>query len=191
MAFLNVTAIKSALKQENLNPEIEEKLLQLQRYQEKRMKPELLPEREPRTIVVAVHSPSPPPGVRRRLQSSRLEDDDDWVDSSPRKRNRCTGRAPSPTPTVALAPATPAVPAPPPRVPHPPPPVAPVPTPAPSVPAPQAPSLDERRRIASNHSRMQILLFKHKELLKKDIIKKRGLLEKELGVEIQVGVDFQ
>ena len=31
-------AIKSALKQENLNPEIEEKLLQLQRYQEKQMK---------------------------------------------------------------------------------------------------------------------------------------------------------
>lgn len=31
-------AIKNALKQENLNPEIEEKLLQLQRYQEKQMK---------------------------------------------------------------------------------------------------------------------------------------------------------
>lgn len=30
--------IKNALKQENLNPEIEEKLLQLQRYQEKQMK---------------------------------------------------------------------------------------------------------------------------------------------------------
>jgi nucleosome-remodeling factor subunit BPTF len=33
-----VSAIKNALKQENLNPEIEEKLLQLQRYQEKQMK---------------------------------------------------------------------------------------------------------------------------------------------------------
>lgn len=42
--FLNCTlsthllAIKNALKQENLNPEIEEKLLQLQRYQERQMK---------------------------------------------------------------------------------------------------------------------------------------------------------
>lgn len=33
-----ILAIKNALKQENLNPEIEEKLLQLQRYQEKQMK---------------------------------------------------------------------------------------------------------------------------------------------------------
>lgn len=33
-----IVAIKNALKQENLNPEIEEKLLQLQRYQEKQMK---------------------------------------------------------------------------------------------------------------------------------------------------------
>jgi nucleosome-remodeling factor subunit BPTF len=31
-------AIKTALKQENLNPEIEEKLLQLQRYQERQIK---------------------------------------------------------------------------------------------------------------------------------------------------------
>ena len=31
-------AIKNALKQENLNPEIEEKLLQLQRYQERQMR---------------------------------------------------------------------------------------------------------------------------------------------------------
>lgn len=35
---VHVAAIKNALKQENLNPEIEEKLLQLQRYQEKQMK---------------------------------------------------------------------------------------------------------------------------------------------------------
>lgn len=35
-----ILAIKNALKQENLNPEIEEKLIQLQRYQEKQMKNE-------------------------------------------------------------------------------------------------------------------------------------------------------
>ena len=36
--FLFNSAIKNALKEENLNPEIEEKLLELQRYQEKQMK---------------------------------------------------------------------------------------------------------------------------------------------------------
>ncbi|XP_059054430.1 nucleosome-remodeling factor subunit NURF301 [Achroia grisella] len=180
--------IKSALKQENLNPEIEEKLLQLQRYQEKRMKPEPHVEREPRAIVVSAQSPSPPP--RRRAVSSRHDDDDEWVDSSPRKRSRAA-RQPSP-PITRAAPQPPAslqqqsAPAP-----SPVPVLAAVPVPAvpPSTHPPaspvQASSADERRRAASTHSRLQMLLYKHKEMLKKDIIKKRGLLEKELGVEIQ------
>lgn len=161
-----LSAIKSALKQENLNPEIEEKLLQLQRYQEKRMKPdgsavvversrslersrELSHERSP--------SPSPP---RRRPAAPRHDDDDEWIEASPRKRSR---------PSAAAAPAsTPRHPSPPPA--------------APARPAPP-PSAQAHRH---NLSRLQMLLFKHKELLKKEIIKKRGLLEKELGVEIQV-----
>ncbi|KAJ8725630.1 hypothetical protein PYW08_003813 [Mythimna loreyi] len=166
--------IKSALKQENLNPEIEEKLLQLQRYQEKRMKPEVPPERETRAVAVVVRSPTPP--ARRRATSSRHDDDDDeWVDSSPRKRAR-GARPPSPP---APAPA----PRPPPRAPpaH----AAPAPPAPPPVAHPLPSGIDERRRAASNNSRLQMLLFKHKEMLKKDIIKKRGLLEKELGVEIQ------
>ncbi|XP_075969552.1 nucleosome-remodeling factor subunit NURF301 E(bx) isoform X2 [Anticarsia gemmatalis] len=159
--------IKSALKQENLNPEIEEKLLQLQRYQEKRMKPETHVEREPRPPPAPVASPSPPP--RRRAPSARHDDDDDeWVDASPRKRSRPRPATPPPPPPPRPAPR-----------------VAPPPAPAPAAPpAPPSPA-DERRRAASNHSRLQMLLFKHKEMLKKDIIKKRGLLEKELGVEIQ------
>ncbi|CAH2074013.1 unnamed protein product, partial [Iphiclides podalirius] len=189
--------IKSALKQENLNPEIEEKLLQLQRYQEKQMKPDAQTEREMRAIVAAVQSPSPP---RRRAISSRHDDDDEWVDSSssPRKRSR-PARPPTPPPPTRPAPTA--------RLPTPSPtpipvqtasPVAPVPAPtsasataSASAPAhalahaPAAPPHDERRRAATNHSRLQMLLFKHKEMLKKDIIKKRGLLEKELGVEIQ------
>lgn len=44
--------------------------------------------------------------------------------------------------------------------------------------------LDERRKISQ--TKLPVMLFKHKEMLKKDIIKKRGLLEKELGIEIQV-----
>lgn len=35
-------------------------------------------------------------------------------------------------------------------------------------------------------SQMNVLLFRHKEMLKKDILKKRALLEKELSIDIQV-----
>jgi nucleosome-remodeling factor subunit BPTF len=38
LTFCSISAIKNALKEENLNPEIEEKLLELQRYQEQQMK---------------------------------------------------------------------------------------------------------------------------------------------------------
>ncbi|XP_074105928.1 nucleosome-remodeling factor subunit NURF301 E(bx) isoform X2 [Cotesia typhae] len=43
----------------------------------------------------------------------------------------------------------------------------------------------EARKKQQVHSRMQVLLFRHKELLKKDILKKRALLEKELQIDIQ------
>lgn len=134
------------------------------------MRPEVReqPEREARAVAVVAQSPSPPP---RRRMTSRHDDDDEWVDSSPRKRLR-TARQLSPPPQR-----------PPPRAPSVPAPPQPAPPP-PSQPPPSA--ADERRRAASTHSRLQMLLFKHKEMLKKDIIKKRGLLEKELGVEIQV-----
>jgi nucleosome-remodeling factor subunit BPTF len=48
----------------------------------------------------------------------------------------------------------------------------------------------EQRRKQQVHSRMQVLLFRHKELLKKDILKKRALLEKELQIDIQVCIDM-
>ena len=44
----------------------------------------------------------------------------------------------------------------------------------------------EQRRKQQVHSRMQVFLFRHKELLKKDILKKRSSLEKELQIDIQV-----
>lgn len=136
------------------------------------MRPEVReqPEREARAVAVVAQSQSPSPPPRRRV-TSRPDDDDEWVDSSPRKRSR-TARQLSPPPQR-----------PPPRAPSVPAPPQPAPPP-PSHPPPSA--ADERRRAASTHSRLQMLLFKHKEMLKKDIIKKRGLLEKELGVEIQV-----
>ncbi|XP_045520009.1 nucleosome-remodeling factor subunit NURF301 isoform X1 [Pieris brassicae] len=184
--------IKSALKQENLNPEIEEKLLQLQRYQEKQMKPEIV-EREVRAPPppVVSPSPSPPAPAPRRRPPIRHDDDDEWIETSPRKRGRA--RPPSPIPTLTSPNLTASPRAPPRHVPvlaqplHPPPAPAP-PTPPRAPPAPNPAPLsaaDERRRTATNNSRLQMILFKHKEMLKKDIIKKRGLLEKELGVEIQ------
>jgi len=48
----------------------------------------------------------------------------------------------------------------------------------------------EQRRKQQVHSRMQVLLFRHKELLKKDILKKRALLEKELQIDIQVCINM-
>jgi hypothetical protein len=44
----------------------------------------------------------------------------------------------------------------------------------------------EERRRQQVQTKLQVLLFRHKELLKKDMIKKRALLEKELQIEIQV-----
>jgi len=43
---------------------------------------------------------------------------------------------------------------------------------------------DDRRKI-QQQSKLQVSLFKQKELLKKDILKKRALLEKELQIDIQ------
>lgn len=51
-------AIKNALKQENLNPEIEEKLLQLQRYQQEK---QVKKEDGPSPVAPAAVSPTPPP----------------------------------------------------------------------------------------------------------------------------------
>lgn len=76
------TAIKNALKQENLNPEIEEKLLNLQRYQEKQMKSE----------PVAVSSPVPQystpvkSNTSQKKRPSSRHDDDDWILETPKRR---------------------------------------------------------------------------------------------------------
>lgn len=166
--------IKSALKQENLNPEIEEKLLQLQRYQEKQMKPES--NIEEFKTVTQQSAPSPDGTQRRRPAVSRQEVDDEWVEESPRKRTRgvrLTTPSPPPPPPRAVIQTRAAN-----RMPN--------RQPPPRQPPPrQTPPRIRTNPPAALASRMQMLLFKQKELLKKDIIKKRGLLEKELGVEIQ------
>ncbi|XP_071445006.1 nucleosome-remodeling factor subunit NURF301 isoform X3 [Hetaerina americana] len=240
--------IKSALKQENLNPEIEEKLIQLQRYQEKQMKQD---KTRPVALTPAAAT-TPTPNLPRRPARKRpqvtKEDDDDDEDEDededdpdddgadgdedwespppPRKRNtpRTESRPPqrveapkkeepkspaistsgpiipaSSPPTlspvnrpVAASPST--LPSPPPAL------VAETPavsTTTTTITAPQTggrsrtgkwrESQEERRRQAVA-TRLQVLLFRHRELLKKDILKKRMLLEKELTLDIQKDV---
>lgn len=45
----------------------------------------------------------------------------------------------------------------------------------------------EERRKQQVQTRLLVYLFRHKEMLKKDILKKRALLEKEMQIDIQVG----
>ncbi|XP_055631397.1 nucleosome-remodeling factor subunit NURF301 isoform X2 [Toxorhynchites rutilus septentrionalis] len=81
--------IKNALKQENLNPEIEEKLLNLQRYQEKQMKT------DDRTSAIALQhnysslssSREHVTPVKAKKRPCRGEDDDDeWMLDTPKRR---------------------------------------------------------------------------------------------------------
>lgn len=46
--------------------------------------------------------------------------------------------------------------------------------------------LQEEKKRQQIQTKLQVLLFRHKELLKKDILKKRALLEKDLQIQIQV-----
>ncbi|XP_031848361.1 nucleosome-remodeling factor subunit NURF301 E(bx) isoform X4 [Nomia melanderi] len=172
------SAIKNALKQENLNPEIEEKLLQLQRYQEKQMKGSVensvaTNQTHTTPTVTTPRVPSrkrpaptniPTTTTPTSIQSSTNDQDANW--ETPRKKpaikqeNRETPKVQKVVEQTENE----------------------------SVPKNRAAKLkdsQELRRKQQMHSRMQVLLFRHKELLKKDILKKRALLEKELQIDIQ------
>ncbi|XP_017781455.1 PREDICTED: nucleosome-remodeling factor subunit NURF301 isoform X2 [Nicrophorus vespilloides] len=171
--------IKTALKQENLNPEIEEKLLQLQRYQERQMRQEPdtpTPVATP-TVSRGVHhvSVTTTPlggggggrvatisGTRKRPLSTSKTDDEEWVMETP-KRSRHS------RPLLENA-----------------------------IKKEDFESIKEKV-VSSPRSRLKVKenpvevmknkslmsLFRHKELLKKDILRKRAVLEKELLCEIQ------
>lgn len=70
------------MKQENLNPEIEEKLLNLQRYQEKQMKSE---SHQPATVVEQQQNSAP---HNKKRPTSRMQDDDDWQLDIPKRRTK-------------------------------------------------------------------------------------------------------
>lgn len=219
--------IKNALKQENLNPEIEEKLLNLQRYQEKQMKT------DDRSAAIALqhnysnlssnreHHHSTP--VKSKKRPYRGEDDDDeWMMDTPKRRPTKSGgsslssverkvhqAAPGETPSTkkrtisqndstaaAAAAAAAAV-------------LASVsaecaaakemsvPLENTTAPIPNARSEAARRsnekrkqqqallQQQQRQNKLQAQLNRHKEQLKKDILKKRSHLERELQVQIQ------
>ncbi|KAG7208953.1 hypothetical protein KM043_015126 [Ampulex compressa] len=171
--------IKNALKQENLNPEIEEKLLQLQRYQEKQMKGgtenAVTPNQTQSTPVVATPrlpsrkrpAPSniPTATTPTSIAPTTNDKDADWIETprkkpAPKQENREPPKVQKLAETVEN-------------------------DVTPKNRSAKLKDSQEQRRKQQVHSRMQVLLFRHKELLKKDILKKRALLEKELQIDIQ------
>ncbi|XP_050535545.1 nucleosome-remodeling factor subunit NURF301 isoform X2 [Daktulosphaira vitifoliae] len=128
--------IKNVLKNEDLNPETQEKLLQLQKYQEQKLRDPV----QPQPVV---------PSVKKRP----FENND--LDSEP--------------PTK----------------------IVPCDNLGSNVPPEQSKLYqtlkqgDDKRKLQQIQSKLQVSLYKQKELLKKDILKKRALLEKELQIEIQ------
>nr|XP_023027352.1 nucleosome-remodeling factor subunit NURF301 [Leptinotarsa decemlineata] len=160
--------IKTALKQENLNPEIEEKLLQLQKYQEKQMKQEPeVPAPVPKLShsQPIVNSRIPPP-IRKRPPSGSKNDDTDWVMETPKRsrpnrnnevkkletephQEQVKEKTISPRSRVKIREVT------------------------------------ETEKKVTMKTKIMVSLFRQKELLKKDILRKRAQLEKELQFEIQ------
>ncbi|KAL1494312.1 hypothetical protein ABEB36_009929 [Hypothenemus hampei] len=162
--------IKTALKQENLNPEIEEKLLQLQRYQEKQMKqepdcPSPLPKLVPSTTVSNLTRFTP--NVRKRPPSTSRNDDADWVMDQPKRSRPNRNHEVKKIENTAVA-----------TIEH-------------HVkektlsPRSRSKSTKDTSPASSVKGKVMVILYRQKELLKKDILRKRALLEKELQYEIQ------
>lgn len=89
--YYDFLAIKSALQQENLNPEIEEKLLTLQRYQEKQMNtpsnhPDYGLSNDSLDFEDSQTSRRRRSPVSRKRPTTTHADDDDWVLDTPKKR---------------------------------------------------------------------------------------------------------
>ncbi|XP_022917774.2 nucleosome-remodeling factor subunit NURF301 isoform X2 [Onthophagus taurus] len=161
--------IKTALKQENLNPEIEEKLLQLQRYQEKQMKQE--PEVPVHSTRIAIQNTFNRGNLnsRKRPPSASKNDDEDWVMETPKRsrpnRNNDVKKDDVHTDTLKE------------KL---------VQSPRARVKLKETPQ--EEKKSSSKNS-LSVTAFKHTELLKKEILRKRGQLEKELLLEIQKEVN--
>jgi hypothetical protein len=178
-------AISDALKSQNLSPEIEQKLLALQHH----------------TIEKGLNSTAAKKAAAPIDPLSGEPMDDEWEPTS-RPRSGAGGRKRKSATTAAAPPSPEASETSVPKMASPPPtPVAPAPK-APATPprsrsksgqrsGGQAnpviggsnPALDEKRRQQAVN-KLQQMLARHKEQLKKDIARKRSLQEKELQIEI-------
>ncbi|RZF42669.1 hypothetical protein LSTR_LSTR001464 [Laodelphax striatellus] len=154
--------IKSALKQENLNPEIEEKLLQLQRYQEKQMRTDapvsstvtapVTTTPAPATPTPLLASPTKPPPSRKRPVAQASPSEAAAATEPKRKLVKTDAKDAKAGSSNVKS---------------------------------RSGKWQEDRRRNQGQTKLQVLLFRHNELLKKDILKKRALLEKELQITIQ------
>lgn len=166
--------IKTALKQENLNPEIEEKLLQLQRYQERQMKQEpSYSEGSSSPIPSRINSSSSsssryPSSNRKRPPSASTRDTDtDWVMETPKRSRKNNTSDVKVKVEKELEPQNQVV-----EVKE-----KPV--------SPRAKKVVKEDTKINHKTKIIVSLYRQKELLKKEILRKRALLEKELQCQIQ------
>lgn len=86
-SYLNISAIKNALRQENINPDIEEKLLNLQRCHEKQMKGD---HRSLSSVLFNNHheytSPTKQTPTRKNVPLGRQAEDNEWILETPKRR---------------------------------------------------------------------------------------------------------
>lgn len=173
--------IRKALKQENLHPDIEQKLLQLQRFQEKQKRD------DGEVETPTTHFATPSANRKRTMSGASWNEDLDAAtpiststaidNKTPRPQARRIARViEAPTTPVAKSVAGG--------------------TPVSDAAAEQrdqkakeramkAAQRAKERRQQSALARLQGALSKHSELLKKEMLRKRALLEKELRVSIQ------
>ncbi|XP_059483006.1 nucleosome-remodeling factor subunit NURF301 isoform X2 [Neocloeon triangulifer] len=168
--------IKSALKQDNLPPEIEEKLLQMQRYQERQMKGPVVQQTPP---------PATPPSrssqSRKRNASTTVPATPAVEGATPKDPNWEPARKRSANRGGAAAAAAPDLPK-----------EAKEEKPTPSSSTPTGgrnrkswKEQQEEKKQAQAAQQLNNLLFRTTEALRKEATKKRAFLEKELIAEIQ------
>ncbi|XP_071513894.1 nucleosome-remodeling factor subunit NURF301 [Panulirus ornatus] len=156
--------IKSALSREDLTPDIEEKLMQLQKYNSEQTKkddgPGLLT-----TTSVATSTINTVPTRTTPSKRVREPDDADWDPVEDKAPPLVTAVAPKPRPKKQRSEQRPTE------------------SVKPKKTSAKTEALDARKKQALQH-KLESLMTRHKDLLKKDILKKRAQLEKELQVEI-------
>lgn len=158
--------IRKALKQENLAPEIEQKLLQLQRFQEKQKTGE--------ADNAASHAASMASIRKRTSSEASLNEELEVATPKPSARKVARTIEPPTAPAKSVNELSPASKE-----------AAELREQKNRERALKAQQRNKERRHQAQLARMQGVLNKHCELLKKEMLRKRALLEKELRVSVQ------